>query len=44
MLVKFSRSEVIEMLGSEKGQVKLSVTGLVNGIEFSGTATITVIG
>jgi hypothetical protein len=44
LMVKFSRKEVIEMLGSEKGQVKLSVTGLVNGIEFSGTATITVIG
>ena len=44
LLVKFSRSEVIEMLGSAKGEVELSVTGLVNGIEFSGTDTITVIG
>ena len=44
LMVKFSRKEVIRMLGSEKGQVKLSVTGLVNGIEFSGTDTITVIG
>ena len=44
LLVKFSRSEVIEMLDSEKGEVELSVTGLGNGIEFSGTDTITVIG
>jgi len=44
LMVKFSRNEVIKMLGSKKGQVKLSVTGLVNGIEFSGTDTITVIG
>jgi len=44
LMVKFSRSEVIEMLGSEKGEVELSVTGLVNGIEFSGTDTIIVIG
>ena len=44
LMVKFSRNEVIRMLGSEKGQVKLSVTGLFNGIEFSGTDTITVIG
>jgi len=44
LMVKFSRNEVIKMLGSAKGQVELSVTGLVNGIEFSGTDTITVIG
>ena len=44
LLVKFSRSEVIKMLESEEGKVNLIVTGLVNGIEFSGTDTITVIG
>jgi len=44
LMVKFSRNEVIEMLGPVEGQIKLSVTGLVNGIEFSGTDTITVIG
>ena len=44
LMVSFSRKEVIEMLGSEKGKVKLSVTGLVNGIEFSGTDMITVKG
>lgn len=44
LMVKFSRNDVIKMLGSEKGRIKLSVTGLVNGIEFSGTDTITVIG
>jgi len=44
LMVKFPRNEVIKMLDSEKGQFELSVTGLVNGIEFSGTDTITVIG
>jgi hypothetical protein len=43
LLVKFSGDEVIKMLKSETGRVQLAVTGLVNGIEFSGTDTITVI-
>jgi hypothetical protein len=43
LMVKFSRDEVIKMLKSETGRVQLTVTGLVNGIEFSGTDTITVI-
>lgn len=33
----------IKMLKSETGRVQLTVTGFVNGIEFSGTDTITVI-
>jgi len=43
LMVKFSGDEVIKMLKSETGKVQLTVTGLVNGIEFSGTDTITVI-
>jgi hypothetical protein len=43
LLVKFPRNEVIEMLKGEEGPVELRVTGLVNGIEFSGTDTIIVI-
>jgi len=31
------------MLGDKKGLVELTVTGLVNGIEFYGTDTITII-
>lgn len=43
LMVKFSRSEVVEMLGDKKGPVELRVTGLVNGIEFYGTDTIIII-
>ena len=43
LMVKFSRSEVTKMLGDKKGPVELTVTGLVNGIEFYGTDTITII-
>jgi len=43
LLVKFSRSEVIKMLESEEGKVNLTVTGLVKGVEFYGTDTITVL-
>jgi len=43
LLVKFSRGEVNKMLEVEKGKVNLIVTGLVNGIEFYGTDTVTVI-
>jgi hypothetical protein len=43
LMAKFSGDEVTEMLKSETGKVQLTVTGLVNGIEFSGTDTITVI-
>jgi hypothetical protein len=43
LMVKFSADEVIKMLKSETGKVQLTATGLVNGIEFSGTDTITVI-
>jgi hypothetical protein len=43
LMVKFSRGEVIKMLESEEGKVNLIVTGLVNGIEFYGTDTITII-
>ena len=43
LLVKFSGDQVIKMLKSETGRVQLAVTGLVNGIEFSGTDTIIVI-
>ncbi|MGB9694156.1 MAG: hypothetical protein ACPLYF_04870 [Fervidobacterium sp.] len=43
LLVKFSRDEVIKMLESAEGKVNLIVTGLVNGIEFYGTDTITII-
>jgi hypothetical protein len=41
--VMFPREEVIQMLSSQKGYVKLNVTGLINGIEFYGTDTIIVI-
>jgi hypothetical protein len=44
LMVKFSRSEVTKMLGDKKGPVELTVTGLVNGVEFYGTDTITIIG
>jgi len=43
LLVGFSRNKVVEMLEDEKGPVELTVTGLVNSIEFYGTDTITVI-
>jgi hypothetical protein len=43
LLVKFSRDKVVRMLESEKGIVNLTVTGLVNGVEFYGTDTITII-
>lgn len=43
LMAKFSGDEVIKMLKSETGKVQLTVTGLVDGIEFSGTDTITVI-
>jgi len=43
LTVKFSRGKIIEMLEDEEGPVELTVTGLVSGIEFSGTDTITVI-
>jgi len=43
LLVGFSRNKVVEMLEDEKGLVELTVTGLVNSIEFYGTDTITVI-
>jgi hypothetical protein len=43
LLVKFSRDKVVRMLESEKGIVNLIVTGLVNGVEFYGTDTITII-
>jgi RNA-binding protein YlmH len=43
LMAKFPRNQVTEMLKSETGKVQLTVTGLVNGIEFSGTDTITVI-
>jgi hypothetical protein len=44
LLVKFSRGKVNKMLESEEGKVNLIVTGLVNGVEFYGTDTITIIG
>ena len=40
-MVKFPRDKIIEMLKGEEGPVELRVTGLVNGIEFYGTDTIT---
>jgi hypothetical protein len=43
LTVKFPRGKIIEMLEDEEGPVELKVTGLVNGIEFSGTGTMTVI-
>jgi len=43
LMVKFPRNQVTEMLKSETGKAQLTVTGLVNGTEFSGTDTITVI-
>lgn len=39
----FPMDEVIKMLGKDRGILKLTVKGLVNDIEFSGTDTITVI-
>jgi hypothetical protein len=39
----FPMDDVIKMLGKDRGILKLTVKGLVNGIEFSGTDTITVI-
>jgi hypothetical protein len=42
LLVMFPREEVIQMLSSQRGCVKLSVTGLVNNVEFYGTDTIIV--
>jgi len=43
LMVKFSRSEVTKMLGDKKGPVELTVTGLVDGVKFYGTDTITII-
>ena len=43
LMVKFPRDKIIEMLKGEEGPVELRVTGLVNGIEFYGTDTITII-
>jgi hypothetical protein len=42
-LVMFPREEVRQMLSSQRGCVKLGVTGLVNNVEFYGTDTIIVI-
>jgi len=42
-LVMFPREEVTQMLSSQRGCVKLGVTGLVNNVEFYGTDTIIVI-
>ena len=44
LMVKFPRDKILEMLKDKEGPVELRVTGLVNGIDFSGTDTITVIG
>ncbi len=43
LLVVFPREEVVQMLSSQRGYVKLDVTGLANVIEFYGTDTIIVI-
>jgi hypothetical protein len=43
LLVMFPREEVAQMLSSQRGYVKLDVTGLANVIEFYGTDTIIVI-
>lgn len=43
LLVVFPREEVTQMLSSQRGYVKLDVTGLANVIEFYGTDTIIVI-
>ena len=43
LLVVFPREEVTQMLSSQRGYVKLDVTGLANAIEFYGTDTIIVI-
>jgi hypothetical protein len=42
LLVVFPREKVVQMLSSQRGCVKLSVTGLVNNVEFYGTDTIIV--
>jgi hypothetical protein len=39
----FSMNDVIKMLGKDRGSLKLTVKGLVNGFEFSGTDIIIVI-
>jgi hypothetical protein len=43
LIVMFPREEVVQMLSSQRGHVKLDVTGLANVIEFYGTDTIIVI-
>jgi hypothetical protein len=43
LIVMFPREEVTQMLSSQRGYVKLDVTGLANVIEFYGTDTIIVI-
>jgi len=43
LIVRFARNEVVEMFKSKTGLVQLSITGLVNGIQFSGKDTIIVI-
>ncbi len=43
LLVKFSREQVIKMLGLASGRVTLAVAGLVDALEFSGTDTIFVL-
>ena len=43
LMVKFPKYKIIEMLKGEEGSVELRVTGLVNGKEFYGTDTITII-
>ncbi len=42
LLVVFPRDKVVQMLSSQRGCVKLGVTGLVNNFEFYGTDTIIV--
>jgi len=42
-LAMFPMDYVIKMLGKDRGILKLTVKGIVNGIEFSGTDTIIVI-
>lgn len=43
LLAKFSRDNVIKILETEEGEVNLVITGLVNGVEFYGMDTITII-
>lgn len=43
LIAKFPRDKIIEILKGERGPVELTVTGLVNGIEFCGTDTIKII-